>query len=53
MKWYERELKKWDIDIRLNFEVKDITALLKAYDDVIVSVGTRSFLPTSQRKSPS
>ena len=40
MKWYERELKKWDIDIRLNSEVKDITSLLKAYDDVIVSVGT-------------
>ena len=40
MKWYERELKKWDIDIRLNSEVKDINSLLKAYDDVIVSVGT-------------
>ena len=40
MKWYERELKKWDIDIRLNTEIKDINALLKAYDDVIVSVGT-------------
>ena len=40
MKWYERELKKWDIDIRLNSEINDITALLKAYDDVIVSVGT-------------
>lgn len=40
MKWYERELKKWDIDIRLNSEIKDINTLLKAYDDVIVSIGT-------------
>ncbi|MBQ9272103.1 MAG: FAD-dependent oxidoreductase, partial [Mogibacterium sp.] len=40
MKWYERELKKWDIDIRLNTEIKDINTLLKAYDDVIVSIGT-------------
>ena len=40
MKWYERELKKWDIDVRLNSEIKDITTLLKAYDDVIVSIGT-------------
>ncbi|MBR3331552.1 MAG: FAD-dependent oxidoreductase [Mogibacterium sp.] len=40
MQWYERELKKWDIDVRLNSEVKDITSLLKAYDDVIVSIGT-------------
>lgn len=39
MKWYERELKKWDIDIRLNSEVNDVTSLLKAYDDVIVSIG--------------
>ena len=40
MKWYERELKKWDIDVRLNSEINDINALLKAYDEVIVSVGT-------------
>ncbi|MBR0400013.1 MAG: FAD-dependent oxidoreductase, partial [Mogibacterium sp.] len=40
MKWYERELKKWDIDIRLNTEIQDIGSLLKAYDDVIVSIGS-------------
>ena len=39
MKWYDRELEKWDIDIRFNQEIKDINTLLKAYDDVIVSIG--------------
>jgi 2-enoate reductase len=40
MKWYDRELDKWGIEIRYNQEINDINMLLKAYDDVIVSIGT-------------
>ncbi len=40
MTWYENELKKYDIDIRLNTEISDVNSLLKSYDDVIVSVGS-------------
>ncbi len=40
MKWYEREIAKYGIEVRLNTEIQDITSLLKAYDEVIVSVGT-------------
>jgi magnesium/cobalt transport protein CorA len=29
IKWYERELKKWDIDVRLNTEIKDINSLFE------------------------
>ncbi|NLY87087.1 MAG: FAD-dependent oxidoreductase [Clostridiales bacterium] len=39
MKWYEKELEKWDIDIRLNSDIQDVRSLLKSYDDVVVSVG--------------
>lgn len=42
MAWYERELKKYDIPVKLNTEIRDIIPLLKKYDDVIVSVGTYS-----------
>ena len=40
MKWYDRELEKWGIEIRYNQEINDINPLLKSFDDVIVSVGT-------------
>ena len=40
MKWYDRELEKWGIEIRYNQEITDVMPLLEEYDDVIVSVGT-------------
>lgn len=40
LKWYAREIQKWDLDIRLGQEIKDVNSLLKAYDDVIVSIGS-------------
>lgn len=40
LKWYAREIQKWDLDIRLGQEIQDINSLLKAYDDVIVSIGS-------------
>ena len=40
LKWYAREIQKWDLDIRLGQEIKDINSLLKSFDDVIVSIGS-------------
>ncbi len=40
--WYDRELKKYDIDVRLNTEITDFEALKKEYDEVIVSVGSEA-----------
>ena len=40
MKWYERELNKLGIEVKLNTEIKDINELQDKYDDVVISVGT-------------
>ncbi|MDO5448839.1 MAG: FAD-dependent oxidoreductase, partial [Clostridia bacterium] len=40
MKWYEREIARLGIEVKLNTEIQDINALLKSYDDVVVSIGT-------------
>ena len=40
LKWYEKQLKDYDIDVRLNTEIKDLEALKKDYDEIIVCTGS-------------
>lgn len=39
LKWYERELKKYDIEVRFNMEINAPATLKREFDDVIVSTG--------------
>ncbi len=38
--WYEREIKKYPIDVKLNTEIKDIATL--AADEIIVATGSKA-----------
>ncbi len=38
--WYERELKKAHIEVRLNTEIRDLESLKKNFDEIIVTVGS-------------
>lgn len=40
LKWYERELKEHEIEVRFNTEINDVNVLLRQFDEVIVSVGS-------------
>ncbi len=41
LKWYANECKKHDIDIRFNSDIADAAALLRQFDEVIVTIGAR------------
>ena len=39
LKWYERELKKYDIEVRFNMEINAPQTIRSEFDEVIVSTG--------------
>ena len=39
LKWYERELKKYDIEVRFNMEINAPQTIRREFDEVIVSTG--------------
>lgn len=39
LKWYERELKKYDIEVRFNMEINAPQTIKREFDEVIVSTG--------------
>ena len=39
LKWYERELKKYDIEVRFNMEINAPATLRREFDEVIVGTG--------------
>ena len=39
LKWYERELKKYDIEVRFNMEINAPATLKREFDEVIVGTG--------------
>ena len=41
LKWYAQELQKYDIEVRFGQEISDVNALLKDFDEVVVSVGSQ------------
>ena len=40
LKWYERELKKYEIDVKLNTEITDVKELKNKYDEVLLCTGS-------------
>ena len=40
--WYEAQLKKYDIEVRLNTEVKSLDELKGEFDEIIVTVGSKA-----------
>ena len=39
LRWYERELKKYDIEVRFNMEINAPQTIRREFDEVIVSTG--------------
>ena len=40
LKWYERELKKYDVEIRFNMEINAPRMLRREFDEIIVATGS-------------
>ena len=47
--WYKNELEKYNIDVRLNTEIKDIDSLKGEFDEIIVATGS---VPRTMNKIP-
>ena len=40
LRWYEREVREANIDIRFNTEINDLGVLAKSFDEIIVATGS-------------
>ncbi len=42
LKWYEREIEKYGIEVKFNTYISDAASLLRRYDEVIITIGTKT-----------